>query len=123
MYRVDRAALAVVMLAIATNLAVGENWPAWRGPTSNGRSTEKDLPLKWSAKENVRWKIDLPGPGNSSPIVWGDRIFLTQSLDKNGKSRAVMCLQRSDGKLLWQKETAYDAVDNALGPLIQTYAP
>jgi outer membrane protein assembly factor BamB len=101
----------VFLAAFWANSAVAENWPGWRGPTGNGHSTEKDLPLKWGNKENVRWKIELPGPGNSSPIVWGDRIFATQSLDKDGKQRAVMCFQRSDGKLLWQKEIAYDDVE------------
>jgi outer membrane protein assembly factor BamB len=56
--------------------------------------------------ENVRWKAPLPGPGNSSPIVWGDRVFITQSRDK-GTRRAVMCFNRGDGNLLWQKETVY----------------
>jgi outer membrane protein assembly factor BamB len=101
----------VALLALGANPAAADNWPGWRGPAGNGHSAEKDLPLKWSGKENVRWKVDLPGPGNSSPIVWGERVFLTQSLDKEGKRRAVMCFQRSDGKLLWQKETAYDDVE------------
>src|SRR5216684_3313589 len=78
----------VVVLALGANLAVADNWPGWRGPAGNGHAAEKDLPLKWSAKESVRWKVDLPGPGNSSPIVWEDRVFLTQSLDKEGKRRA-----------------------------------
>jgi outer membrane protein assembly factor BamB len=55
----------------------------------------------------VRWKAPLPGPGMSSPIVWGSRVFLTQSLDKEGHQRALMCFDRKDGKLLWQKVTAY----------------
>ena len=49
--------------------AFGGNWPAWRGPEGNGVSPDKNLPLKWSDKDNVRWRIELPGPGNSSPIV------------------------------------------------------
>jgi outer membrane protein assembly factor BamB len=83
--------------------ANAENWPGWRGPRGDGTSAEKDVPTSWSPTENVRWKVKLPGPGNSSPIVWGDRVFLTQSLDKKGTERAVMCFSRSDGKLLWQK--------------------
>ena len=97
--------------AVAASCAMAGHWPGWRGPAGNGQSVEKDLPLKWDAKENVRWKIELPGPGNSSPVVWGDRVFLTQSLDKEGKRRAVMCFQRGDGKLLWQKETSYDEAE------------
>src|SRR5438445_8048493 len=87
---VAMALFVVVLPAYYTHLAHADNWPAWRGPEGNGRSAEKTLPLKWSPTENVRWKVPLPGPGNSSPIAWGDRIFLTQALDK-GTRRAVMC--------------------------------
>jgi outer membrane protein assembly factor BamB len=79
------------------------NWPAWRGPNGTGVSEDRGLPLKWSASENVRWKAPLPGPGNSTPIVWGDRVFLTQALE-GGKRRAVLALARGDGKRLWQQE-------------------
>jgi outer membrane protein assembly factor BamB len=84
-----------------------ENWPCWRGPRGDGTSAEKDLPTTWSAQENVRWKVKLPGPGNSSPIVWGGRIFLTQSLDKKGTERAVQCFDRADGKLLWHQSIPF----------------
>jgi outer membrane protein assembly factor BamB len=97
--------LAVSLLLGGTALAA--DWPAWRGPSGNGHSSEKELPLTWGPKDHVRWKVALPGPGSSSPIVWGDRVFITQSLDKKGSRRAVMCFGRSDGKLLWQKETPY----------------
>jgi len=76
------------------------NWPTWRGPQADGVTSETNLPLTWSATENVKWKIDLPGPGNSTPIIWGDRIFLTQAV---GERRTVMCFDRKDGKLLWQQ--------------------
>src|SRR5207253_834278 len=78
--------------------AAADNWPAWRGPLANGYCRETGLPLKWSATENVRWKTALPGPGNSTPIVWGDRVFLTQSLDPAGRQRAVLCFDRKTGK-------------------------
>ncbi len=77
-----------------------ENWPAWRGPTGDGTSAERDLPLTWSATEGVRWKVSLPEPGNSSPVVWGQRVFLTQPV---GARRTLMCLDRADGRVLWQK--------------------
>jgi outer membrane protein assembly factor BamB len=76
-------------------------WPAWRGSSGMGVSEEKALPEKWSATEGVKWRIPLPEPGNSTPIVWGDRVFLTQAI---GERRALMCLQRGDGRLLWQAE-------------------
>jgi outer membrane protein assembly factor BamB len=66
---------------------------------------ERNLPLTWSETQNVRWKTALPGPGNSTPIIWGDRVFLTQALD-GGKRRAVIAFRRADGKQLWQQELA-----------------
>jgi outer membrane protein assembly factor BamB len=88
-------------------MAHAENWPGWRGPRGDGTSTEKDLPTVWSPEENVRWKTKLPGPGSSSPIVWDNRVFLTQSIDAKGKERAVLCFDRSDGKLLWQRSVPF----------------
>jgi outer membrane protein assembly factor BamB len=87
--------------------ARAENWPGWRGPRGDGTSAEKNLPTTWSPTDNIRWKASLPGPGNSSPIVWGNRVFLTQSLDKKGTRRAVLCFDRSDGRLLWQQAVAF----------------
>src|SRR4051812_22485664 len=72
------------------------------GPQQNGISAERNLPSEWSTTRNVRWKVALPEAGNSTPIVWGGRIFLTQSLDK-GKRRALVCFARADGKKLWQQ--------------------
>jgi outer membrane protein assembly factor BamB len=96
---------AVVLLACGA--ATADNWPAWRGPTGDGRSAEADVPLHWSRTENVRWKAPLPDSGNSSPVVWNDRVFVTQALDK-GARRAVLCFDRADGKLLWQREVRFE---------------
>ena len=82
-----------------------ENWPRWRGPDGNAVSAERPLPERWSAKENVRWKTRLPGEGFSSPIVWGDRVFVTAAFD-HGQRRALHCLDRKGGKVLWTKEVA-----------------
>jgi outer membrane protein assembly factor BamB len=78
----------------------------WRGASGEGFTRETDLPLKWDEKENVRWKIKLPDRGNSTPIVWGERIFVTQAIEKKNL-RTLMCFQRKDGKLLWQREVEY----------------
>jgi outer membrane protein assembly factor BamB len=82
------------------------NWPGWRGPEGTGVSTETSLPESWTTNANVRWRIDLPGPGNSSPIVWGDKVFITQSVQKENR-RTLMCFNRADGKLLWQSGVTY----------------
>lgn len=95
-----------VVLLLGTATLPAEDWPVWRGPHGDGHSAAKSPPLRWSRTENVRWKTHLPGPGNSSPIVWKDRVFLTQALEK-GRRRAVLCLNRADGKILWQRETLY----------------
>jgi outer membrane protein assembly factor BamB len=92
------SALASLTLLCAQP-ASAANWPAWRGANADGISAEKNLPVKWSKDENVRWRVPLPEAGNSTPITWGDRIFLTQPV---GDRRTLMCLNRADGKLLWQ---------------------
>src|SRR5262245_48661880 len=58
-----------VVLAFSSMLSAG-NWPAWRGPTGQGHCDEKNVPLKWSDKQNVKWKVPLKDPGYSTPIVW-----------------------------------------------------
>lgn len=80
-------------------------WAQWRGPTGQGYVTDDRVPLSWSESENVLWKTRLPGNGNSTPIVWGDRIFLT-SAGKEGASRQVLCVRAGDGKILWQQTAA-----------------
>ena len=68
-------------------------WPRWRGPSGQGIVEPGGYPDKWSDTENVLWKVELPGAGNSSPIIWADRIFLTAAQDK-GKKRSIICLSR-----------------------------
>jgi outer membrane protein assembly factor BamB len=86
-------------LVFLASSAVAANWPSWRGSEGLGISPETNLPLTWSATENVKWKIPLPEQGNSTPVVWENKIFLTQNV---GNRRSLMCLDRRDGKLLWQ---------------------
>ena len=102
----SKAACSGLALIALTASTFAANWPAWRGPTGDGITTETTLPLTWSATENVRWKIELPEPGNSTPIVWGERIFFTQS---QGERRTLMCLDRADGKLRWQHGPTWSA--------------
>jgi outer membrane protein assembly factor BamB len=97
------ASLTFVVLGSGLQAA---DWPAWRGPTGQGFCDEKNLPLKWSDKENVKWKVPLANQGNSTPVVSGDKIFLTQA-NKGGSERSLMCLARADGKVLWKKDVAY----------------
>ena len=88
-------------LFLAANLLADDgNWPRWRGPQQDGHSSDKSIPVNWTG-ENILWKADLPGVGQSSPIVWNDRIFLTSALE-NGKVRIVMARNRKTGEPLWQ---------------------
>lgn len=90
---------AVVALFDFSTAVLAGHWPEWRGPAGNGVIAETALPLEWSATKNVRWMIPLPERGNSTPIVWGDRVFVTQAL---GERRLVMAFDRKDGKLIWE---------------------
>ncbi|MBL8794795.1 MAG: PQQ-binding-like beta-propeller repeat protein, partial [Planctomycetia bacterium] len=89
-------------------------WPRWRGPSGQGIVEPGGYVDQWSDTENVLWKVDLPGNGNSSPIIWADRIFLTASKD-GGKKRSILCLNRADGKLLWET-AAPDATPEKIQP-------
>lgn len=102
------SAISGVVLALflgSVSIQAG-NWPAWRGPHGTGVSTEKNLPVRWSTTENVRWHAALPDRGNSTPIVWSDRVFITQAIEKE-RRRTLMCFDRRAGKLLWQTGTTY----------------
>jgi outer membrane protein assembly factor BamB len=81
-------------------VAAADNWPAWRGPSGDGVSTERGLPTRWDRETNVFWRVPLPEPGNSTPVVWGERVFLTQAV---GERRTLMCFHRADGRLLWER--------------------
>jgi outer membrane protein assembly factor BamB len=103
----NTAALLLLLLVPMCSMARAADWPAWRGPTGQGFCEEKNVPLTWSDTENVKWKIPLAHQGNSTPVVWGDRIFLTQA-NMGGTERSLLCLARADGKLLWQNDVSYN---------------
>jgi outer membrane protein assembly factor BamB len=96
-----RWALIVVFLTGAS-LSYAEDWSGWRGLRGDGTSTEIGLPVHWSADEKIRWKAPVPGLGHSSPIVSGDRLFLT-SCDERTKERLLLCFDRQDGRLRWER--------------------
>jgi outer membrane protein assembly factor BamB len=112
-------ALAVwLLLAVTASNAAAENWPQYRGPGGQGVSAEKGLPVKWGAGGGVRWKTRLPGPGHSSPIVWGDRLFLTAyaPAGEAGRGRLlVLCIDRLTGKILWEREVRVGRVERVGG--------
>ncbi len=87
---------------IAVSMARADNWPAWRGIRTDGTSAESQFPIKWSAKENIAWKAPIPGVGHSSPIIWGDRVFLTSCVEST-RDRLLICLDRKNGAIVWKQ--------------------
>ena len=125
-----RFLVAGIVLIAITGFSFGEslNWPTWRGPQSNGIAPKNAAPpIKWSEKTNIKWKVELPGKGSSSPIIWGDDIFLTTAIKtdriakkdeqpkRNEKFEAktvptanfyrfeILCFDKNTGKLKWNK--------------------
>ena len=96
-----RYLLALMLIVLPARLAVAENWPQWRGPSLNGISNESNLPVRWNSQENVTWKIPMPGMSGSTPIIWGEKIFLNLA---EGDDLYLWCLERKEGKLLWKKK-------------------
>lgn len=133
MTRFYRFTLAAIATVAAGTLSAAENWPQWRGPGSQGISTETQLPTEWTPGKNIAWKTALPA-GHSSPIVWGDRIFVTSAIEgevvpgakavthtMEGKewvhpdsvsadrthTLKVLAIDAKTGKILWDR-TAYE---------------
>jgi outer membrane protein assembly factor BamB len=95
---------AALLLAVSlASAAQAENWPQFRGPTGQGLSSETNLPIKWSASENIAWKTPLAAEGWSSPIVYGDRVFVTGTTAGGSKCH-IISLDRNSGKTIWNKE-------------------
>src|SRR6476646_9593781 len=90
-------ALAADALPEKASTRSTNDWPQWRGPLGTGiAAPDQKLPLKWSASENVVWKTPVPGRGHGSPIVWGDRIFLTTA-DEAAQTQRVLAFDRKTG--------------------------
>jgi outer membrane protein assembly factor BamB len=126
------ALLAAVALLVCRE-ALAQNWPQWRGPESNGVSRESKLPVRWGPAENIAWKRKLLGRGMSTPIIWGDQVFLTSQIgagivdassaryegppvesNQGPVTFVIQCFQRANGELFWehrvQAETPLPAV-------------
>src|SRR3954470_9755646 len=88
-------------LALGTLALCGQaqEWTRFRGPNGTGISNARTIPTAISAAD-INWKVELPGVGHSSPVLWGDRVFLTTSGDGGGLS--VLCVNAADGKQLWK---------------------
>ena len=125
---------AACLAAMYVSAVAAANWPQWRGPASTGISDEKALPVEWTPQKNIRWKTPIPGRGHSSPVVWGNRLFLTTAIEGaaipgreapkhylNGElfkhpqaeggdrtyTLKVLSLDRDSGKIVWER-TAFE---------------
>ena len=106
-------ASTVIGILILLGQASAGNWPCFRGPGSRGVSEETGLAITWSESENLSWRTALPGPGSSSPIVFGERVFVTcysgygldpnEPGDPNALKRHLLCIRAADGEILWDK--------------------
>lgn len=113
MARCDAARSAFFAGILLSSLAVfahAENWPCWRGPRGDGTSIESDVPTRWDAARDARWKVAVPGVGHASPIVFGDRIFTVTAFPQK-LERSMLCFDRASGKLLWQQTVVQGALE------------
>lgn len=107
---IGRSWIWAFLLASVPGWVDAGDWPAFRGPTGDGVSSETAAPTSWGLDEHVKWKAELPGPGNSSPIVSNGRVFVTCATDQ-GKQRHLFCYDRTNGRKLWTRTVEYDAVE------------
>jgi len=114
------AGLALAAMPAAQTADVNRHWHQWRGPLANGVATSADPPVEWSETSNVRWKVEIPGRGSSSPIVWGDRVYVTtavpvgvagdaQHAPRGGQAQrgvhrfVVLAIDRKTGRTVWER--------------------
>jgi outer membrane protein assembly factor BamB len=101
-----RLFVATCVLALATATVFASDWPNWRGPTLNGVSAETGLPTTWSATENVAWKLPLPAFSGSTPIIWGDRIFLNVATETKTGALELWAIDRNKKDVVWKRPIA-----------------
>src|ERR1051326_2985980 len=98
-----RFCAATVLIALAgTHKTRADNWPRFRGPNGSGVAKDKNIPTEFGESKNLRWKTTITGAGNSSPIVWGDRIFL-QTASADAAQRSLHCIDANSGKEVWKR--------------------
>ncbi|NUQ61177.1 MAG: PQQ-like beta-propeller repeat protein [Pirellulales bacterium] len=96
------ACLLIACLLIAAHQTLAQEWTRFRGPNGTGIGHAPGLPLEWTLKDCL-WRVELPGVGHSSPVIWGDRLYVTSAVEKDGL-RIISCLHTADGRTLWRRE-------------------
>jgi outer membrane protein assembly factor BamB len=94
--------LAWLVIVAGPPAASASDWPRFRGPNGEGTSQDKNVPISWSAENNILWRTPIPGKGNSSPITWSDRLFL-QTASDDGQERQIVCVDTTSGTIAWTK--------------------
>ena len=103
------AVSVLFLLSVRLPAADGDRfWPQWRGPMLTGAALHGDPPVEWSEGKNVKWKVEIPGKGSGTPVIWGETIFVLTAVPADGGERAkqrftVLAIARKDGKVLWQR--------------------
>jgi outer membrane protein assembly factor BamB len=97
--------LLVLVPALLGTTCLAENWSQFRGENGTGKSDEKDIRSPVSA-DRIQWTVELPGVGHSSPVIWGNKLFLTSAND-TGTTRYVLCLDAASGKILWKRQMEF----------------
>jgi outer membrane protein assembly factor BamB len=132
-------ALAVTSVYAAPDPASEKNWPQWRGPYATGVSKTADPPVEWSETKNIRWKVEIPGRGSSSPVIWGDKVFVLSAVPVGVDAAAshqarggmkplvahrsvIMALDRKTGKVLWEHTARETMPHEGAHPQFGTYA-
>ncbi|MCA9133852.1 MAG: PQQ-binding-like beta-propeller repeat protein [Planctomycetales bacterium] len=97
----------IALLLFAVVPAETATWPAFLG--AGAQSTAQPLPLQWSPAKNIAWRSELPGHGQSSPVVWGPRLFVTSVSGEQKDTYHILCLDLLDGRELWRRSLANSA--------------
>jgi outer membrane protein assembly factor BamB len=135
--------LALLLTLASTTSASAQNWPSFRGQNASGVADDKPVPMKWDAEKkiNIAWKVPIPGLAHSSPVVWGDMVFITTAVSSDAKSYfrhglygdvdtaedmtkhswRVYCLDRKSGKILWER-VAHEGVPRTKRHIKSTFA-
>jgi outer membrane protein assembly factor BamB len=120
---VKKSFLSALLLSFWVAPALAENWGHWRGPTGNGAAVDANPPTEWSPTKNVKWKVEIPGRGSGSPVVWGNQVFVVTAVNAAGQQSGgeqpgggrrgggalptlqfvLLCIDRSDGSVQWQR--------------------